>query len=78
MKLKIKFNNSLTRTIVYTIGHIAIATICNMFITGAQAELAMTDAIVEPLLNSVWYYVLDVLCVKYFNNKNWIWTEDNL
>lgn len=57
--------NSLYRSIIYTIGHIVIATACNMFITGAKMELAMTDALVEPLMNLGWYYLLDVMYNKY-------------
>jgi hypothetical protein len=36
-----------------------------MFITGAKMELAMTDALVEPLMNLGWYYLLDVMYSKY-------------
>ena len=38
--------SSLTLAIVYTIGHIVIAMICNNLITGASFELAAVDAIV--------------------------------
>ena len=44
---------------VYTLGHIIIAMTCNNLITGAPWELAAMDAIVEPLINGVWYFVLD-------------------
>jgi len=50
--------SSLTLAVVYTIGHIVIAMICNNLITGASFELAAVDAIVEPLINGVWFYVL--------------------
>jgi len=43
---------------VYTIGHIVIAMICNNLITGASFELAAVDAIVEPMINGVWFYIL--------------------
>ena len=43
---------------VYTIGHIVIAMICNNLITGARFDLAALDAIIEPLINGVWFYVL--------------------
>ena len=52
-------DTSLGRAVVYTIGHIIIAATCNWFITGADILLASIDAIVEPLINGVWYYVLD-------------------
>ena len=41
--------SSLTLAIVYTIGHMVIAIICVMVITGASLELATIDAIVEPV-----------------------------
>jgi len=53
------YHSSMTRAVVYTIGHILIAATCNFFITGAQFHLATVDAIVEPLINGVWYYILD-------------------
>jgi hypothetical protein len=54
-------DNSFGRSVVYTLGHIIIATMCNVFITGDIVKLALTDAIAEPLCNGVWYYVLDVM-----------------
>ena len=50
--------SSLTLAIVYTIGHMLIAIACVMIITGASIELATLDAIVEPLINGVLFYVL--------------------
>ena len=50
--------SSITLAIVYTIGHMLIAIACVMIITGASIELATIDAIVEPLINGVWFYVL--------------------
>jgi len=50
---------SILRTIIYTIGHFAIAIICLMLIADVSFLIALTDAIVEPLANSVWYFVLD-------------------
>ena len=50
---------SILRTIVYTIGHFAIAIICLMLIADVSFWIALTDAIVEPLANSVWYIILD-------------------
>ena len=50
--------SSLTLTVVYTVGHMLIAIACVMIITGASLELATIDAVVEPLINGVWFYVL--------------------
>jgi len=50
---------SILRTIVYTLGHFAIAIIVLMSIADVPFSVALTDAIVEPLANAVWYFVLD-------------------
>jgi len=50
---------SILRTIVYTIGHFAIAIIVLMSIADVPFMIALTDAIVEPLANAVWYFLLD-------------------
>ena len=50
---------SILRTIVYTIGHFAIAITVLMLIADVSFMVALTDAIVEPLANAVWYFVLD-------------------
>ena len=52
-------SSSIARATIYTIGHIIIAMACNNLITGAAWELAAMDAIVEPLINGVWYFLLD-------------------
>ena len=56
------YNNnkgSILRTIVYTIGHFAIAITVLMLIADVSFMIALTDAIVEPLANAVWYFMLD-------------------
>tara|TARA_B100001029_G_scaffold115554_1_gene95626 strand:- start:467 stop:709 length:243 start_codon:yes stop_codon:yes gene_type:complete len=50
---------SILRTIVYTIGHFAIAIIVLMSVADVSFAIALTDAIVEPLANSIWYFLLD-------------------
>ena len=50
---------SLLRTIVYTIGHFIIAISVLMMVANVSFVIALTDAIVEPLANAVWYFVLD-------------------
>ena len=57
--LKDLVGTSFGRAVIYTIGHVIIAMACNNFITGAAWELAAADAIIEPLINGVWYYALD-------------------
>ena len=56
------YNNnrgSILRTIIYTIGHFAIAITVLMLVADISFYIALTDAIVEPLANSVWYFLLD-------------------
>ena len=64
---KIYVNNkgSILRTIVYTIGHFAIAITVLMFVADVSFMIALTDAIVEPLANAIWYFVLD----KFWTSK---------
>ena len=50
---------SILRTIVYTIGHFAIAITVLMLFAVVSFMIALTDAIVEPIANSVWYFILD-------------------
>ena len=50
---------SILRTVIYTIGHFAIAIIVLILIADVSFIIALTDAIVEPLANAVWYFLLD-------------------
>ena len=50
---------SILRTVIYTIGHFAIAITVLMLVADVSFTIALTDAIVEPLANSVWYFILD-------------------
>lgn len=61
--------SSVTLAVIYTLGHIAIAMMCNILITGAAMELAMVDAVVEPCINGIWFYLLHSAW-KRFNQKN--------
>ena len=57
--------SSISLAIVYTIGHMLIAITCVMLITGASLELATIDAIVEPIINGVWFWILHTTWKKY-------------
>ena len=61
--------SSIALAIIYTIGHIFIATICNWLITGAAMELAAIDAIVEPIINGIWFYALHKLAKRFFKSE---------
>ena len=63
--LKKLVGTSIGRATIYTLGHIIIAMTSNRLITGADWKLAGLDAIIEPLVNGLWYYVLDKTWSKY-------------
>ena len=50
---------SLLRTVIYTIGHFVIAITVLMLVADVSFMIALTDAIVEPVANSIWYFILD-------------------
>ena len=50
--------NSLALTIVYTIGHMIIAGTTVYVMTGSTLWEAGAVALVEPLLNSIWFYIV--------------------
>tara|TARA_B100000686_G_C16516643_1_gene824975 strand:- start:215 stop:454 length:240 start_codon:yes stop_codon:yes gene_type:complete len=50
---------SILRTIIYTIGHFFIAITVLMLVANVSFIIALTDAIVEPIANSIWYFILD-------------------
>ena len=60
--------SSFALAVVYTIGHIVIAMICNNLITGARFDLAAADAIIEPMINGVWFYILHKIYRKITKN----------
>ena len=51
-------------TVIYTIGHIAVATLCAAVIFSAPLNLAAVDAFVEPIINAFWFYFLHKLWQK--------------
>ena len=57
---------SILRTIIYTIGHFAIAITALMLVADVPFSISFTDAIVEPIANSVWYFILD----KWWTSKS--------
>tara|TARA_B100001287_G_scaffold164137_1_gene137932 strand:+ start:120 stop:362 length:243 start_codon:yes stop_codon:yes gene_type:complete len=57
---------SLFRTVIYTIGHFVIAITVLMLVADVSFMIALTDAIVEPIANSIWYFILD----KWWTNKS--------
>ena len=55
---------SFGRALVYTCGHVIISMSTVYLLTGASLFEAGLVAIVEPLINGFWYYLLD----KIFSN----------
>ena len=67
--IKTKMSDSLILTIIYTLGHFIIAVLCVTLITGASLELATIDAVVEPLINAIWFYALHKIYFSYKSSK---------
>ena len=72
--IKTKMSDSLILTIIYTLGHFIIAVSCVTLITGASIELATLDALIEPIINAVWFYVLHRIYSNYKSKKT-LWVE---
>ena len=68
---KIYENNkgSLVRALVYTIGHFIIAITVLILVADVSFAVALTDAIVEPLANTVWYFLLDKFWASKIKSK---------
>ena len=62
---KIISYSSLTLAIIFFIGHMIIAMTVVSIITGASIWEAGAVAIIEPAINSVWFYVLHKLYSKF-------------
>ena len=63
--VKDKMDESLILAIIFFIGHIIIAMIVVSLVTGASIWEAGAVAIIEPAVNSVWFYILHKLWNKY-------------
>ena len=64
-KVWISIKGSLLRTVIFTIGHFLIAiTVLKLLDPGIELWVAMADAVIEPLVNAVWYSILDKIWVS--------------
>ena len=61
---KVVAATSVGRALIYTCGHVIIAMSVVYFLTGASLFEAGLVALVEPLINGFWYFLLD----KFFSN----------
>ena len=67
--LKNKLDESVALAIIFFIGHILIAMVVVSIITGASIWEAGAVAIVEPAINSVWFYILHRIYKQVANKK---------
>jgi len=67
--VKDKMDESLALAIIFFIGHIIIAMTVVSIITGASIWEAGAVAVIEPAINSVWFYILHKLWRKYNEAK---------
>ena len=51
-------------TLIYTVGHIMVATLCAAVIFNAPLNLAAVDAFIEPIINAFWFYLLHKIWKK--------------
>ena len=58
-------HSSLLLAIIFFIGHMIIAMTVVSVITGASIWEAGAVAVIEPAINSVWFYILHTLWKKY-------------
>ena len=65
--IKSKMDESLALALIFFVGHIIIAMAVVSIITGASIWEAGAVALVEPAVNSVWFYVLHKLWKKFSN-----------
>ncbi len=63
--VKDKMDESLALAIIFFIGHIIIAMTVVTAITGASIWEAGAVAVIEPAVNSVWFYILHKLWKKF-------------
>tara|TARA_B100000683_G_C12498092_1_gene556807 strand:- start:1048 stop:1278 length:231 start_codon:yes stop_codon:yes gene_type:complete len=63
--LKEKVDQSIYLALIFFIGHVIIAMSVVSIITGASIWEAGAVALVEPAVNSIWFYVLHKLWTKY-------------
>ena len=66
---KIKLGDSLLLAVIYTMGHFLIAITTVRIITGANWFDAGLTALIEPILNGFWFYILHKYLAKRIARK---------
>jgi len=67
--LKDKMDESLFLSLIFFIGHILIAMLVVSIIIGAILWEAGAVALIEPAVNSIWFYILHKLWKKFSKNN---------
>ena len=67
--IKNKVDDSILLALIFFLGHILIAMMVVSMITGASIWEAGAVALIEPALNSVWFYVLHKLWKKFIKSS---------
>ena len=67
--IKNKMDDSILLALIFFLGHILIAMMVVSMITGASIWEAGAVALVEPAVNSVWFYVLHKLWKKFIKSS---------
>ena len=67
--IKNKVDDSILLALIFFLGHILIAMMVVSMITGASIWEAGAVALVEPAVNSVWFYVLHKLWKKFIKSS---------
>tara|TARA_B100001057_G_C22257693_1_gene721914 strand:+ start:287 stop:529 length:243 start_codon:yes stop_codon:yes gene_type:complete len=68
--IRSKMDDSILLSLIFFIGHIFIAMSVVSIITGASIWEAGAVALVEPAVNSVWFYILHKFWTKYRQKNN--------
>ncbi len=63
--VKDKMDESIALALIFFVGHIIIAMTVVSMITGASIWEAGAVAVVEPAVNSIWFYILHKLWKKF-------------
>jgi len=63
--VKDRMDESILLALIFFVGHIIIAMSVVSIVTGASIWEAGAVALIEPAVNSVWFYVLHKLWKKY-------------
>ncbi len=64
---KLIATTSIGRALIYTCGHIVISISVVYWLTGASLFEAGLVAVIEPLINGFWYFLLDKIFSRYTN-----------